>query len=90
MIMGYYWGTTTGLLLEYYMGSAGVLLGLKHYMGTTWVMLGYYWYITGVLLVYYMSPRGEPWGTTGVLKNNYLGTIGGLLGFHCTARELLG
>jgi len=40
MIMGYYWGTTTGLLLEHYKGSAGVLLGLKHYMGTTEKLLG--------------------------------------------------
>ena len=39
MMMGYYWGTTAGLLLEYYWGSAGVPLGLKNYMGTTKVLI---------------------------------------------------
>ena len=58
MIMGFYWGTTTGLLLEYHKGSAGVLLGLKHYMGTAGKLLGYkwgtsnHWVITGVLLLF--------------------------------------
>ena len=45
--------------------------------------------MTGVLLEYYRSPRGVPWGTTGyfkttteVLQEFHLGTIGVLLGFH--------
>ena len=70
MIMGYYWVTTTGLLLQYYWGSAEVLLGLKHYMCTTGKLLGYEW------------GTSNHWVITGGLPYFYRGTIGIILGYY--------